>query len=447
MSTKPRVQVPRSALAEVLWPALPGRIGATVLALQQQFEASQWWPANSLLALQLRQLGPLLVHAGRMAPFYQGRLGKEPGKPTPDTWDRIPVLERAQFQEAGPDLFSLNIPKGHGPVADVTTSGSTGRPVTVKSTKVTTLFLHALNLRYHLWHGRDFSAKVASITIIKSPHPKPRDWGLGYPSGPMVAFDVTRPTSEQLAWLADFGAEYLLTYPSNLRALALMSEEKGFKPPGLEQVSTMGEVLDDDIRQTCERAWGVPVTDVYSSQEVGVIAIQCPDHPHYHVQSESVLVEVLDEDGAPCQPGRVGRIVVTDLHNFASPIIRYAIGDYAEVGEPCPCGRGLPVLKRIMGRTRNMLTLPGGDKFWPVIGQSKLRDIAPVRQFQLVQKTLEDIELRLVVARELTADEEAAVKASVLEKLGHEFAISLIYFDEIPRTPGGKYEDIISEVG
>ena len=226
-----------------------------------------------------------------------------------------------------------------------------------------------------------------------------------------------------------------------------MSEEKGFKPPGLEQVSTMGEVLDDDIRQTCERAWGVPVTDVYSSQEVGVIAIQCPDHPHYHVQSESVLVEVLDEDGAPCQPGRVGRIVVTDLHNFASPIIHYAIGDYAEVGEPCPCGRGLPVLKRIMGRTRNMLTLPGGDKFWPVIGQSKLRDIAPVRQFQLVQKTLEDIELRLVVARELTADEEAAVKASVLEKLGHEFAISLIYFDEIPRTPGGKYEDIISEVG
>ena len=76
-------------------------------------------------------------------------------------------------------------------------------------------------------------------------------------------------------------------------------------------------------------------------------------------------MEVLDNHGRPCKEGETGRVVLTDLHNFTMPLIRYEIGDYAEVGPPCACGRGLPVLARILGRSRNMLTLPAGDRIWP----------------------------------------------------------------------------------
>jgi phenylacetate-coenzyme A ligase PaaK-like adenylate-forming protein len=98
------------------------------------------------------------------------------------------------------------------------------------------------------------------------------------------------------------------------------------------------------------RDWDVPLTDLYAADEAGCIALQCPDHEHYHVQSESVLVEVLDVEGRACAPGAVGRVVVTTLQNFAMPLVRYDIGDVAEAGDPCPCGRGLPVLRRIARR-------------------------------------------------------------------------------------------------
>ncbi|MEE8213348.1 MAG: phenylacetate--CoA ligase family protein, partial [Alphaproteobacteria bacterium] len=168
--------------------------------------------------------------------------------------------------------------------------------------------------------------------------------------------------------------------------------------------------------------------------------------PHYHVQSENVLVEILDKDGKPCPPGEVGRLVVTDFHNFATPLIRYEIGDYAEAGEPCSCGRGLPVLRRILGRVRNIATLPSGEKFWPRFYSDDLAGIAPVRQVQLVQRSVHDIDVRLVVARALTGDEEERLKSVILEYLGHPFTLRFTYVDEIPRSASGKYEDFLSVI-
>ena len=121
-------------------------------------------------------------------------------------------------------------------------------------------------------------------------------------------------------------------------------------------------------------AWGVPLSDMYSGREVGYLALQCPQHDHYHVMSEGNFLEVLGDDGRPCQPGETGRVVVTTLHNYVMPLIRYEIGDFAEVGEPCPCGRGLPVLTRILGRQQNMLTLPTGESRWTQIGRASCRE-------------------------------------------------------------------------
>ena len=177
------------------------------------------------------------------------------------------------------------------------------------------------------------------------------------------------------------------------------------------------------------------------------MATQCPEHPHYHVQSEGVFLEVLDEHGQPCKPGEVGRIVVTDLHNFAMPIIRYEIGDYARAGPPCACGRGLPVLEEIKGRVHNMLRLPSGDTAWPVpFYSSELTAIAPVQQIQIIQESLKSINVRLVVEHDLTDPEIKGLKTLIGQRLGDAFTISIDCVDEIPLTNSGKYEDFISRV-
>ncbi len=257
------------------------------------------------------------------------------------------------------------------------TSGSTGKPVMVVTTGLTQLLWNAFTARDHLWHRRDFRAKLAAIRFVSGDACDPPDGRMGQNWGPATA-GITRtgPSAtlhikagidQQIPWLVKQDPEYLITYPSNVLALARKCEQRGIKLPSLREIRTFGEILEPHTREAVHRAFGVKTVDMYSSQEVGYIALQCPDHEHYHVQSENVLVEVLREDGTPCEAGEIGRIVVTALHNFATPIIRYRIGDFAEVGSPCPCGRGLPVLNRVVGRQRNMLVLPNGDLRWPSI--------------------------------------------------------------------------------
>ncbi len=417
---------------------------------------SQWWPAEKILVTQLGQAETLLDHAIRTVPHYRDRIGVlkgvKPGGLTSELWANIPILTRSDIQEIGDDLFSRATPKDHGRLRSVKTSGSTGRPITVKATDVTGLFFAALNLRNHLWQGRDFTGKVACIRNLNK---KQADiaksgqfvqWVDGYKSGPMTLFSINRPIAEQMDWLIRQKADYLLTFPSNLMALLRHSTDTGVTPDTLRQVATMSETLDSAVRQACRTIWDVSVSDVYSAEEAGIIAIQCPGFDHYHVQAESLIVEILDDDNRACPAGDIGRIVVTNLHNFASPLIRYDIGDYAELGETCPCGRGLPVLKRIIGRSRNMLVLPNGGKIWPSFPEAQMMPIAPIRQFQIVQHSLEKVSAKFAVSRALTSDEELNLKEFLIGCLHHSFELDINYVDEIPRSPSGKYEDFISLV-
>jgi phenylacetate-CoA ligase len=322
----------------------------------------------------------------------------------------------------------------------------------VKTTMIGGVFFQVLNLRLHHWHNRDFSAKTAAIRVLRGSHIRAAKTGRGLPwanahkSGPMTFLDLRTPVDQQLEWLKGQKAEYILTYPSNLMALLQLCRDGGAAPPNLRHVATMGEVLDPEVRRACEEIWQVPVVDAYSAQEVGMIGLQCPDHPHYHIQSENLLVEILDADGNPSPPGTVGRVVITDLHNFATPLIRYEIGDHAEVGEACSCGRGLPVITQVAGRTRNLVTLPTGERFSQGFSLFKLGELPMVRRVQMVQKTVEDIEVRLVADRPLTGDEEAILRRIVTDGLGHPFNVTLAYVEKIERTAGGKFEEFVSEV-
>ena len=447
--------VPVSAVPGIVWPALPNARDASTFALLAQLEMSQWWSPEALLEHQLRQLSCLVDHAAQTVPFYRERLANFAGQDaalTSAEWQTIPVLLRREIQDAGDRLATVRPLDGHDGVRDEFTSGSTGEPVRVQWNSVTDRLHAAFTLRDHLWHGRDFAGKMASVrrqadkVIDVMAAGKAVRWAAAFRSGPVVFFDVTDSVDDALDWLAREDPDYLMTYPTYLRAMIQRSESRGTKLTRLRQVLTFGEVVPDGLRAHCAENWNARLVDMYSTQEVGIIALQCPDHGHYLVQSEGVLLEVLDDAGAPCGPGEVGRVVVTPLHNFATPMIRYFIGDYAEVGTPCTSGRGLPVIRRFYGRSRNMLTLPSGGKIWVAVNDCGLDEIGAVRQFQIVQMANLAIKLKLVVDRPLTSTEETKARRAMVLATGHAFEVHLDYVDSIPRSAGGKLEDVVSEV-
>jgi phenylacetate-CoA ligase len=214
----------------------------------------------------------------------------------------------------------------------------------------------------------------------------------------------------------------------------------------LEEIRTFGEVLSPDLRETCRNILGVPIVDVYSAVELGYIALQCPESENLHIQSEGTLIEVLDEANQPCGPNTVGRVVVTSLHNFAMPLIRYANGDYAETGEACSCGRTLPVLRRIIGRVRSFVTYPSGEKRFANFGSKFINRFTAIGQYQVIQRTLHLLEVKIVARRPLSAEDERGLKETITTALGYPFNIDITYHESIPRSAGGKFEEFMSEL-
>jgi phenylacetate-CoA ligase len=140
-------------------------------------------------------------------------------------------------------------------------------------------------------------------------------------------------------------------------------------------------------------------------------------------------------------------VLITSLHNFATPLICYEVGDMAEFGEPCACGPGLPVIRRIHGRKRSRLRLPNGENLFPYLGEhGDITRVTGVKQyqFQCIQHSLEEIELKLVLERPLDAAEQVAVSALMQRYLGHPFRVRFSFPQAIPRGPTGKYEDFLS---
>jgi phenylacetate-CoA ligase len=430
--------------------------------MQQQLHESQWWAPSILHERQFRQLSTLLLHSAATVPFHAERLkaaGFGRGMAlTEESWLQLPILTRSELQAAGNRMVSNVRPPRHGRSHEIRTSGSTGQPVRIQTSDLAQSWFRAVGLREALWQQRDFSGTLAAIRKFEenSVAPPPdgdhlKRWGdyRTYPfaTGPAVRLSLLASVAQQAEWLLRNNPHYLLTYPSNLAALAEHCRSAAVKPSNLRQVLSIAELLPPETRSIVREVWGVSIADIYSCKEIGYLALQCPEYEdHLHVQSETVLLEVLDEQGRPCASGEVGRVVVTSLYNFAMPLLRYAIGDYAKVGAPCPCGRGLPVLDRVQGRVRNMLTTPDGGRYWPSFGSRRFREIAPIRQHQFVQKTLQRLEARMAVERPLTPEEEAALRAHILTRLPAAFEIDFVYVDEISASAAGKLENFISEI-
>lgn len=443
----------RSSIPGQVWPVVPDNAGALALALQYQLLQSEWWPVERITQFQFTQLNSMVRHAVAQVPYYQARfaeIGFNAGSVlTPEVFARLPALTRRDVQSAGAALFAASIPAQHGGIASGETSGSTGAPVVFRSSLLEQLFWNAFTLRDHLWHRRDLSGRLAAVRYAPAGGTA-AGWGpatdAAFVTGDCAILHIDTDLSQQVDWLCERDPVYLLSYASNIRQLALAFMARGLRLPRLREVRSVSEVVGPELRTLVRGAWNVPLTDMYSAKEVGYIALQCPERDVYHVQSENVLVEIVDEDNRPCAPGQAGRVLLTALHKFAMPLIRYEIGDYAVPGEACTCGRGLPTIREIRGRERNMMHLPNGDKRWPLCDLVKEPQLPGILQYQFVQKSHEHLELRLVVGPHYSRNLEPVLREIVHRRLGYPFELAIFYGDSIPRSSGGKYEDFRSEI-
>lgn len=447
--------IPLSVIPGLAWPAVPNPFECLVLGLLDQFHLYERLPARSLQALQFDQLEQLVEHAVTHVPWYQRHYGpalkRWRKQLDPEAFRRFPILDRSTLQQAGASLKSKRVPEGHGRTHLAASSGSTGSPVRVLQTELTRGYDKALLLRHVLAHGLAPTSTAGVIRKLHAPVSTAagaavHGWLPGYLSGPLKQLDISASLADQAEWLVREKPAHLLSLSNNLGELARYCAEAGITVPSLQAVRGFGEPVTDSIRASVKEAFDVPVIDEYSTIEAGPIAFECPEQGKLHLCSETVYVEVVDDEGRACRPGEIGRVVVSVLHNFAMPLLRYELGDLAEVGAPCACGRSSPVLRKVLGRSRGLFSYPDGSRRQPNMSSLVNQEVLPIRQYKVVQTHLDRVRVSLVTPVTPSAQTRDAVVAAVRRDLGHDFDIQLEFVDHIPRAESGKYEVVLSEV-
>jgi phenylacetate-CoA ligase len=353
------------------WPALPDAVFSQLWNAYLELDRLQWLGPDEIQQRQVQQLRALLTHAAAHVPYYRELLAGaqlvSERLQTLDDFRRLPLLPRRVYQEKASSLVAAHLPPGTVAAATLRTAGSSGTPVVVHATNMTDLWWHALYLRDLEWCGIDPTGTLAVIcsTETTGAELERKLQGVFQPcwspaldpliqTGPLHTMDVQQDPRLQWRWLQRIAPDYLLSYPANLEALAYQARQQG-RLPSLRAIRSISATLTPDALAAIENSFGVPVKNTYSATEGGYLASPCPQAHGWHVHAENVLLEVLDEEGQPCQPGQPGRVYLTHLHNLRGPFVRYELGDEATPGAPrCPCGRGLPLLTHIQGKSSHM---------------------------------------------------------------------------------------------
>ena len=414
-------------------------------------------PPDALLRYQHGLLERMLRHARSEVPAYASRLDgvfDKEDRFRPERWRDLPLLTKTDISRDNDSFQPPSIPPDLQPVIHHQTMGTTGAPLSVPRTRLSLVVAACFVERRSRWHDIDPSLPLGMIRFVSGteadfPEGSSRKgWSPAHADADVHTLSVRASVEEQIDWLRRRRPAYLQLYPSVAAEIAAQIGEVG-ATLGIRKIFTFGETVSDDQRAIVGSSLRADLIDTYSASEVGTIAVQCPASDTYHVMAEGNFLELLDDAGAPVESGRPGRVVVTPIYNTALPLVRYDIGDFAEaIDGPCPCGRTLPRLRRVMGRTRQMFRFADGSVRWPNIHTGDLTAIVPLREFQFVQHAPTDIELRF----ERIAGRDDAVDIDALETLVRRdlhpgVSIRVTEMDKIPRAPGGKFERYLSHVG
>lgn len=439
--------------AGLLFPLQERFKGHDTVRVRRWLEETQWWPREKLEALQLTRLRALLSHAYRYVPYYRERLdaaGMAQGA-IENVADlrKLPLLTKPLIRGNSERLKSA---AARG-LARFNTGGSSGEPLVfwIGRERVS----HDVAAKWRATRWWDVDIGDPEIVVWGSPiELKAQDRLRAvrdrlFRTHLLAAFEMSGPRlDEYVDMLRSVRPRMVFGYPSSIGVIAehARRRDKRLDDLGVKVVFVTSERLYDHQRAVIERAFGCPVANGYGGRDAGFIAHQCPAGG-MHITAEDIVVEIVDEQGGPLPVGREGEVVITHLATRDFPFIRYRTGDVAVMDEGvCACGRGLPLLKAIQGRTTDFVTAADGTLMHGLSLIYVIRDIPGVENFRIVQESLQETSVQLVINEQFSPEDGQAIERGLKQRLGPDVKVKLEQVDEIQRESSGKYRYIMSRV-
>lgn len=434
----------------VVFPSLDRLNKTHVWKTYRHLDESQWWPLERHLKAQASELEELSRYTRESSEFY-----REHWRNAPDTrrasshhaeLDGLPVVTKEDLRAASAQ-FPLRGWEGRTIVTK--TSGSTGHPMTFHRTREQESWFWALRMRMWSWGGYVPGEPYLTLNLNARNAWKKRlqdvlfrCWYHGFNANDNDVEAVIRDLTKNKI-------PHLVGYSSSLYLLARALEERGLGNPGVRSILATGDTLFPPYRAKIEEVFGVSVVDYYGAGGEGIhLASQCERAERYHLHLEDAVFEIL-KDGRPAQPGEMGEIVITQLHNRAMPLVRYATQDVAIAGDDaiCPCGRELPLIDGIQGRVPDIVTAPDGTALVVHYFTILFEHLDGIGQFQVVQEKPDALLVRLVSTDpKLMGANEQSIQRQISEVTHGTLDVSFEYTDEIPLAPSGKRRLVVSEV-
>jgi phenylacetate-CoA ligase len=442
-------------IRRIVAPAWAAWEGTAYLRQHQKLVRTQFDDPAEIEGRQWAAMKCILEHAFSTTEFWRERLIRRGLVPSdirsPADLPNLGLLTKHDLRNSGSKLRSSE--PGRGPIGRRKTSGSTGTSVEVWVDEAANQWKRACTLRSDEWTGWRLGEKTAKVW--GNPEYLKNGWRGRLRNSlleraryldtlKMEGSTIDRFLDEMHRWQPVL----LFGHAHSLFLVAEVAAGRGgarFRPRGILSTAM---VLHDWERRRIEDVFGCPVTNRYGCEEVSLIACQCERHEGLHVNADGVYVEIIRPDGTPAEAGEAGSVVVTDLANRAMPMIRYQVGDMASwSSHPCSCGRGLPALSRIEGRSADYVVTPDGKLVSGISLTENFAVLVPgIEQLQIVQPAPDRLVFRIVPGLEFGPQSEAQIERLVAERFGGGVQHAIERVERILPEPSGKYRFCISHV-
>jgi phenylacetate-CoA ligase len=420
-------------------------------ALRRLMEETQWWSADRLAAFQLQRLRDLLQDVAVNVPYYRdlfAQLGFDPARirSTVDL-QRLPLLTKPIIR-ANADRLRHVQARG---LTRFNTGGSSGEPLIFFIGKKRISHDVAAKWRATRWWDVDIGDPEivvwgSPIELGKQDHLKQwRDKLLRTQLLP--AFEMSEPRLDQfIATIRHVRPRMLFGYPSALTHIARHAKRRNvcMSDLGIKVAFVTSELLYDEQRTTISEVFGCKVANGYGGRDAGFIAHECPAGG-MHLTADDIVVEIVNEAGEAQLPGVAGEIVVTHLSTNDFPFIRYRTGDIGVMSAtPCQCGRCLPLLQDIQGRSTDFVIAADGKVMHGLSLIYILRDLAGVKSFKVVQESRALTRVLLVTDDKFAPSALAQIVSGFKRRLGADVTVVVDQVENIPAEKSGKFRYVIS---
>mgnify|MGYP001037721855 CR=1 FL=1 len=437
----------------VLFPLHERIKGHTSVSVREALERTQWLSSPEIKQLQLDRLRRLLVHAQKYVPFYRdlfARINFAPEKITVlSELEVLPLLDKQVIRTYLEALKSTNA-KG---LARFNTGGSSGEPLVFYIGRERVSHDIAAKWRATRWWGVDIGDP--EIVVWGSPIELDAQGGLRvwrdrlFRTTLLPAFEMSdTKVARFIETIQRIRPKMLFGYPSAISHIAAHADRAGMvlNDLGIRVAFVTSERLYDNQRKQISKTFGCPVANGYGGRDAGFIAHECPAGG-MHITAEDIIVEIVDTDGRVLPAGEAGEIVVTHLATSDFPFIRYRTGDIGVLDDKtCSCGRGLPLLREIQGRSTDFVVARDGTVMHGLALIYILREMPHLKAFKIIQESLDLTHIMVVADGALNEVDRERIIAGFRSRLGRDVSIEVEQVAEIAAEKSGKFRYIISKV-